>query len=58
MNKNQKDVWDILQGNNYHKWVAAELIAPPVTEKRPFFDPVMTAGFVLIAVVAVFNIFL
>jgi hypothetical protein len=58
MNKNQKDMWDMLQGNNYHEWIAAELIAPPITEKRPFFDPVMTAGFVLIAVVAVFNIFL
>ena len=58
MNKNQKDVWDILQGHNYHEWVAVELIAPSMSEKRSFFDPVMTAAFFLIAVVAVFNIIL
>ena len=58
MTKNQKDMWDKLQGNNYHEWIAAELIAPPVTKKQPFFDPIMTAGFVLIAIVAVFNMFL
>ena len=55
MNKNQKDVWDILQGHNYHEWVAVELIAPSMSEKRSFFDPVMTVGFVIIAVVGIGN---
>jgi len=55
MNKHQKDMWDMLQGNNYHEWVAAELIAPPIPEKRSFFDPVMTVGFVIIAVVGIGN---
>ena len=56
MNKDQKEVWDMLQGNKYHQWVASELIAPPVVEKRPFLDPVMSVGFILIALVAIGNI--
>ena len=56
MNKTQKDMWDMLQGNNYHEWIAIELIAPPVIEKRPFFDTVMIIGFSFIAVVGIGNI--
>ena len=56
MNKDQKEMWDSLQGNQYHQWVARELIAPPVEEKRPLLDPVMSVGFILIAVVAIGNI--
>jgi hypothetical protein len=57
MNKEQKQVWDILQDNLHHRWVASDLIGKSVSENKSFFDPIMTAGFVLIAAVAVFNLF-
>jgi hypothetical protein len=45
MNNEQRQMWNILQDNLHHRWVASELIGTPTLENKPFFDPVMTAAF-------------
>lgn len=48
-------MWESLQSNDYHKWVASELVTPSMTGSQPFLDPIMSSGFVLIAIVAIGN---
>lgn len=55
MNSEQRKVWSALQDNRYHQWMAQDLIATPVVESRPFLDSVMSAGFIFIALIAIYN---
>lgn len=57
MNQQQQKMWDLLQDNCHHRWLASELIGKPVDENKPFLDPVMSAAFSVIAVIAVINFF-
>jgi hypothetical protein len=55
MNQEQTRVWRILQHNRDHRWLAEDLIGSKPSESVPFFDPVMSTAFLLLAVAAVVN---